>query len=67
MDQQSNLPKPIIVKMDGSGFTIASLLNQYNGFSIFRQVNIHRQEHCPYEQNYDTYDRELSAIVETLR
>jgi len=31
--------KPIILQTDESGFAIASILNQYNGFGIFRPVN----------------------------
>jgi hypothetical protein len=53
--------------MDASGFEIAGILNQYDGFSILRPVNFNTQKCSPAEQNYDTYVRELSAIVETLR
>jgi len=28
-----------ILQMDASGFTIASILNKYEGFGIFRMVN----------------------------
>ena len=53
--------------MDASGFSIAGVLNQYDGFRILRPVNIYWRKCCPAEQNYDTYDRELLAIVDTSR
>jgi len=65
--QDLNPAKPIIRQTDASGFAIAGILNQYNGFSILRPVNFYSRK-CSYgEQNYHTYDRELLAIVETLR
>jgi hypothetical protein len=59
--------KPIILQTDASGFAIAGILNQYDSFGILRPVNFYSQKCSPAEQNYDTYNRELSAIVETLR
>jgi len=53
--------------MDASGFAITGILNQYNGFGILRPVNFYSQKCSPAEQNYATYNRELLAIVETLR
>ena len=58
--------KPIILQMDAGGFAIAGILNQYNGFGILRPVNFYSEECSPAEQNYDTYDQELLAIVETM-
>jgi len=59
--------KPIILQTDASSFAIAGILNQYDGFGILRPVNFYSRKCSPAEQNYDTYDRELLAIVETLR
>jgi hypothetical protein len=53
--------------MDASGFAIAGILNQYNCFAIHRPVNFYSQKCSPAEQNYDMYDRELLAMVETFR
>jgi len=58
--------KPIILQTDVSGFAIAGILNQYDVFVVLRQVNFYSQKCSSAEQNYDTYDRELLAIVETL-
>jgi hypothetical protein len=59
--------KPTIFQTDASSFAIAGILNQYDCFRILRPVNIDSQKCTPAEQNYDTYDRELLAIVETIR
>jgi len=59
--------KPIILQTDASGFAIAGILNQYDGFGTLRPVNFHYWKCSPAEQNYDTYDRELMAIVETMK
>jgi hypothetical protein len=59
--------KPIILQTDASGFAIAGILNQYDGFGILRPVNFYSRKCTGAEQNYDTYDRELLAIVETMK
>jgi len=58
--------KPIILRTDASGFGIAGILNQYDGFGVLRPVNFYSRKYSSAEQNYDTYDPELLAIVETL-
>jgi hypothetical protein len=64
--QHSDPAKPIILKKDDSGFAIAGILNQYNIFGVLRPVNFNSRKCSSVEQNYDTYDRELMANVETL-
>jgi len=59
--------KPIIPQTDVSGFAIAGILNQYDVFGVLRPVDFYSRKCSPAEQNYDTYDRELLAIVETLK
>jgi len=65
--QHFDLAKPIIIQTDASGFAIADILNQYNVFEVLRPVNFYTRKCSPAEQNYDTYDRELLAIVKTLK
>jgi hypothetical protein len=65
--QHFDLPKLIILQMYASGFTIACILNQFNVFGVLRRVNFYSRKCSPGEQNYDTYDRKLLAIVETLK
>jgi hypothetical protein len=65
--QHFNPQKPIILQTDGSGFAIAGIINQYNGFGILRPVNFYSRQCSPTEQNYNTYAWELLAIVETMK
>ena len=59
--------KPIIFHRDASGYAIAGILNQYDGFGTLHPVSFYSRKCTPAEQNYDTYDRELLAIVESFR
>jgi len=65
--QHFNPAKRIILQKDESGFAIAGILNQYDGFGGLRPVNSYSRKCSSAEQNYGTYDRELLAIVETLK
>jgi len=65
--QHVNPQKPIIVQTNVSGFAIATMLNQYDGFGILRPVNFDSRKCSPAKQNYDTYDQELLAIFETMK
>jgi hypothetical protein len=65
--QRFNPQKPIILQTDARGCVIAGILNQYDKFGIPRIVNFYSQKCSPAEQNYDTYDRELLAIIETMK
>jgi hypothetical protein len=59
--------KPIILQTDASSFAIPGFLNQYDGFGTLRPVNFDSQKCIPAKQNYNTYDRELLAIVDTMK
>jgi len=65
--QHFDLAKPIILQNDASGFAFADMLNQYDVFGVLRPVNFHSQKCSSAEQNFDTYNRELLAILETLK
>jgi len=65
--QHFNPQKPIILQTDASGFAITGILNQYDGFVILRPVNFYSWKCSPAEQNYNTYNRELLAIVERMK
>src|SRR5947209_18428379 len=62
-----DLNKPIILQTDASGFAIARILCQFDGFGIFRPVAFYSHKCNSAEQNYDTYNRELLAIVESFK
>ena len=59
--------KPIILQTDASGFAIAGILNQYDRFGVLRPTSFYSRKCTPAEQNYDTDDRELLAIVESFK
>jgi hypothetical protein len=59
--------KPIALQTDASGVAIAGILNRFEGHGTLRPVNFYARKSSPAEQIYDTYDRELSAIVETMK
>jgi len=65
--QNLDQAKLIILQTDMTGFASAGILNQYDVFGVFRQVNFYSRKCSPGEQNYDTYDEQLLAIVETLK
>jgi hypothetical protein len=57
----------IILQADGCGFTITGILNRYDGLGMRRPVNFYSRKCSAAEQNYNTYDRERLAIVETMK
>jgi len=65
--QQFTPQRPIILQTDASGFAIAGILNQYDGFRILRPVNFDSRKCSPAEQNYDLYHRELLSILEKMK
>jgi len=54
--QHLDRAKPIILQTAVSSFTIASILNQYDGFGTLRPDNFYSQKWSPARQNYDAYD-----------
>jgi hypothetical protein len=50
--QHSKLPKVIILQTDASSFTIAGILNHYDGFRILNPVNFNYGKSSYAEQNY---------------
>jgi len=65
--QHFDQAKPTHLQTDASGFSIAGILNQNDGFVTLRPVNFYSRKCCPAEKNDDTYDRELLAIEETMK
>jgi hypothetical protein len=59
--------KQIILQTSPSGFAIAGIHNQYGRVRTLRPVNFYSGQCTTAKQNYDTYDRELLAIVETMK
>jgi hypothetical protein len=65
--QHFDAEKPITLQTDASGFAIAGILNQFDGFGSSDRHHSTRGSAHPAEQNYDTYDRELLAIVASMK
>jgi len=65
--QQFDLGKIIILQTDASGFAITGIFNQYDQFGTLRPVNFYYRKFSAAEPNYNTYDLDLLAIVETIR
>jgi len=65
--QHFNPAKSKIRQMDAGGLVIAAFLNQYDSFGVPRLVNFYSLKCSSAEQNYDTYDRKLLAILEALK
>jgi hypothetical protein len=59
--------KPITLQTNASGFAIAGILNQFDGFGILRPTSFYSRKCSLAEQKYDTYDRELLAIVASMK
>jgi len=65
--QHFNQQELIILQTDASGFALAVILNQYDVFRILHPDNFDSRKSSPGKQNYDTYDPELLAIIETMK
>ena len=65
--QHLNWQKRSILQTDASGFAIAGILNMYDRVGILRPVNFYSWKCSPAKQNYDRYDREHLAIVDTMK
>jgi hypothetical protein len=61
-----NLAKLIILQTDACGFAIAVIPNQYDSLWILRSANFYYEKCSDAEQNYNTHNRELLAIVDTM-
>ena len=65
--QHHDPAKPIVLQTDESGFAIPGIVNQYDVSRVLRPVNCYTRKRAAAEQNYDTYDREVLAFVQTLK
>jgi hypothetical protein len=65
--QHFDAEKPITLQTDASVFAIAGFLNQFDGFGVLRPTAFYSRNCSPAEQNYDTYDRQLLAIVASMK
>ena len=57
---------PIRLHTDASGFAISGIVSQLHG-SVWHPVAFYSRKCAPAECNYDIHDRELLAVVESMR
>jgi len=59
--------EPIILETNHSSLAIARIINQYNGFRAVRQVIFYSWKCLSTNLKYDTYDRKLFVIIESMK
>jgi hypothetical protein len=65
--QHFDAEKPITLQTDASRFPIAGFLNHFEGFGVLRPSSFHFWKSSRAEQNYDTYDCKLLAILASMK
>ena len=58
---------PIVLECDASDYAIAGIISQYDREGELRPIAFYGRTMIPAELNYDIYDKELLAIVESFR
>ncbi|KAI3619099.1 retrotransposon nucleocapsid protein [Moniliophthora roreri] len=58
---------PCYVSTDGSDFTLSGIVQQADENGDLHPISFFSRKFAPAEINYDVYDKELLAIVETFR
>ncbi|KAH0609145.1 uncharacterized protein H6S33_001373 [Morchella sextelata] len=61
-----DLEKEITVETDASDYVAAGVLSQYDDNGTLRPVAYFSKKHSPAECNYETYDKELLAIIRSF-
>jgi len=64
--QHFNLQELVVLQTDARCVAVSGMLNQYDRFRLLWPVDIYSHKCSLPKQNYDKYDQELVAIVETL-
>lgn len=59
--------KPFILETDASDFALGAVLYQRNDDDILQPVGFYSRQFLPAERNYPVYERELLAIVASLK
>lgn len=57
----------VVVEMDLSYLVSAGVLLQWRDDGILHPVAVYTKRYCLAETNYDTYDKELIAIMQALK
>ncbi|KAH9269148.1 hypothetical protein BASA83_008767 [Batrachochytrium salamandrivorans] len=63
----ANLTKPFILETDASDYAISGVLSQYDDSNTLRPIAFYARQMNSAEQNYEIYDKELLAVVESFK
>ena len=61
-----NEAQPFVLETDASKVAISGVLSQYDSKMVLRPVAFYSRQLNPAERNYEIYDRELLAIIESF-
>jgi len=62
-----NEERPFILETDASDFALGAVLSQAADSGVAQPVAFYSRQMVPAERNYEIYDKELLAIVESLK
>ncbi|KAH9244956.1 hypothetical protein BASA81_017605 [Batrachochytrium salamandrivorans] len=58
---------PFILETDASDYAISGVLSQYDDSNTLRPIAFYARQMNSAEQNYEIYDKELLAVVESFK
>jgi hypothetical protein len=58
--------KPVVLEADASDLALGAVISQYGDDGLLHPVAFHSRKFGPAELNYEIYDKELLAIVDSL-
>jgi RNase H-like domain found in reverse transcriptase/Integrase zinc binding domain len=61
-----NETKPVVLEADASDLALRAVISQYSDDGLLHPVAYHSRKFGPAELNYEIYDKELLAIVDSL-
>ncbi|KAH9270612.1 hypothetical protein BASA83_007207 [Batrachochytrium salamandrivorans] len=61
------IPRPFILETDASDYAISGVLSQYDDSNTLRPIAFYARQMNSAEQNYEIYDKELLAVVESFQ
>ncbi|KAH9268950.1 hypothetical protein BASA83_009084 [Batrachochytrium salamandrivorans] len=59
--------RPFILETDASDYAISGVLSQYDDSNTLRPIAFYARQMNSAEQNYEIYDKELLAVVESFK
>ncbi|KAH6592513.1 hypothetical protein BASA61_004537 [Batrachochytrium salamandrivorans] len=59
--------RPFIVETDASDYAISGVLSQYDDTDVLRPIAFYARQMNSAERNYEIYDKELLAVVDSFK